>query len=141
MRALEEPLVPGMIGLAFLVSLALPRPLVFYLARSTQTREDPHSARDFEQRWRARPVFAGYIRLMTLVWGLGMIGENLLRMLVVWHWPDDTRAVFASEAIRYGVYGALMLWTFWCRRRIRQDALRYTRDANQDKAADSPFAR
>jgi hypothetical protein len=38
-RLFEEPIISGLIGIAFLISLALPRPLVFYLGRSTVARE------------------------------------------------------------------------------------------------------
>jgi hypothetical protein len=137
--AIEEPMVSGMLGVAFLISLALRRPVVFYLARSTMSREDPRSAASFEKHWRERPSLAAYIRLMTLVWGLGMIGENILRSLIVWHWPNDPRATFASEVLRYGVYASLTAWTFWCRQRIRQDSLRYPDDP--PSPADSTLAR
>lgn len=127
-RQVEDPMVAGMIGVSFLVSLALPKPIVFYLARSTMSREDPRSAELFVKHWHERPKLAAYIRLMTLVWGLGMTGENIVRSLIVWHWPNNPHSALASEIVRYGVYGALMLWTFWCRRRIREDALRYPPD-------------
>lgn len=128
-RALEDPMVLAMIGALFLVSLALRRPLVFYLARSTMMREGHRDAENFEKHWRERPTLAAYIRLMTLVWGLGMIGENIVRTLIVWQWPNDPHSALASEAVRYGVYAALTAWTFWCRQRIRQDALRYADNA------------
>ncbi|ASW01983.1 VC0807 family protein [Paraburkholderia aromaticivorans] len=129
LRAVEEPMVSGMIGVAFLLSLALPRPLVFYLARSTMSREDPRSVESFERHWRERPTLVAYIRLMTLVWGIGMTGENVLRSLVVWQWADDPRSAIASNVLRYGVYAGLTAWTFWCRRLIKQDALRYPDDS------------
>jgi hypothetical protein len=128
MKEAEDPMISGMIGVAFLVTLALPRPMVFYLARSTMSREDPRGARLFDRHWGERPVLVAYVRLMTLVWGVGMTGENILRSVIVWHWPNDPRSALASVALRWGVYGVLMLWTFWCRRRIKQDALRYPDD-------------
>jgi hypothetical protein len=128
MRALEDPMISGMIGLSFLVSLALPRPLVFYLGRSTRAREDHRSVESYEKHWRERPVLAAYIRLMTLVWGLGMTGENILRSLIIWQWPNDPRSALASEVLRYGVYAGLTVWTFWCRRRLKRDAMRYPPD-------------
>ncbi|MFM0207164.1 hypothetical protein PQQ96_07120 [Paraburkholderia sediminicola] len=127
-RALEDPMVSGMIGVSFLVSLAFPRPLVFYLGRSTMAREDHRSVERYEKHWRERPTLVAYIRFMTLVWGLGMTGENLLRTLIVWQWPNDPRSALASEVLRYGVYSGLTIWTFWCRRRLRQDAKRYPAD-------------
>ena len=127
-RALDDPMVSGMIGVSFLVSLALPRPLVFYLARSTMARENHRGAESFDKHWRERPTLAAYIRLMTLVWGIGMIAENLLRSVVVWQWPNDPRSAIASYVLRYGVYAGLTAWTFWCRRLIKQDAMRYPDD-------------
>jgi len=128
LRAIEEPMVSGMVGVSFLVSLALPRPLVFYLARSTMSREDYRSVESFERHWRERPTLVAYIRLMTLVWGIGMTGENVLRSLIVWQWPGDPRSAIASNVLRYGVYAGLTAWTFWCRRLIKRDALRYPDD-------------
>lgn len=140
LKPVEDPMVSGMIGASFLMSLALPRPLMFYLARSTMSREDPRSAQLFEQRWLTRPTLATYIRLMTIVWGVGMLGENLLRSTIVWRWPDNPRSALASQLVSYAVYGALMLWTFWCRRQIRQDALRYPPDDATAATADHPLA-
>ncbi|WGS52068.1 DUF3159 domain-containing protein [Paraburkholderia sp. D15] len=134
-RALEDPMVSAAIGVVFLASLALRRPLVFYLARSTMVREDPLGAASFERHWRERPMLAASIRLMTLVWGIGMIGENVVRVLIVWQWPNDPRAAIGSEAVRYTVYAALTAWTFWRRRLIRQDALRYPDDESNKPAA------
>jgi hypothetical protein len=128
MRALEDPMVSGMIGVSFLLSLALPRPLVFYLGRSTMAREDHRSVERYEKQWRERPALVAYIRFMTLVWGLGMTGENILRTLIVWQWPSNPHSALASEVLRYGVYAGLTVWTFWCRRRLRQDAMRYPPD-------------
>jgi hypothetical protein len=137
MQLIEDPMVSGLVGASFLASLALRRPLVFYLARSTMSREDHRSAESFERHWRERPTLAAYIHLMTLVWGIGMVGENLLRSAIVWHSPNDPRSALASNLLRYGVYAALTLWTFWLRRRIKQDALRYPSD---DEAPANPLA-
>jgi hypothetical protein len=137
LRPLEDPMVSGMIGAAFLVSLALRRPLVFYLARSTISREDPRGAAVFEQQWRDRPTLAAYIRLMTIVWGVGMLGENILRSAIVWRWPGDPHATLASTVLGSAVYGGLTLWTLWCRRLIKRDAQRYSPDdAAATQAAD-----
>ncbi|SOE99397.1 hypothetical protein SAMN05446635_7412 [Burkholderia sp. OK233] len=128
MRAVEDPMVSGMIGASFLVSLALPRPLVYYLGRSTRAREDHRSVESYEKHWRERPTLVAYVRLMTLVWGLGVTGENLLRSLIIWQWPNDPRSELASVVLRYGAYAGLTAWTFWCRQRLKQDAMRYPAD-------------
>lgn len=124
-RALEEPIVSGVTGIAFLISLAFRRPLVFYLARSTMARENDDGVTTFEEEWHERPLLAAQIRLMTLVWGIGLIAENTLRCLIVWRGGDTPRAVLASTLVFYGVYGGLMLWTVWRRRALKQDAERF----------------
>ncbi|WP_370646583.1 VC0807 family protein [Chromobacterium sp. Beijing] len=60
-----------MIGCGFLLSLALRRPLVFYLARATLARESEQGRERFEQLWRA-DGFRRAIQQMTLWWGLGL---------------------------------------------------------------------
>lgn len=117
-----QPLVAGMIGLVFLLSLAARRPLVFYLARSTLARESSAGADRFETLWLTKSDLPAQIRCMTLVWGLGLIGENLLRGYFVWHWPDENRVLIASHVLQYAVYGVLSGWSIWYRAtRIKQD--------------------
>jgi hypothetical protein len=60
---------------------------------------------------------------MTAVWGVGLVAENVLRVLIVWYWADDRHALVASRVLQYGVYGALTAWTFWVRRRIKQQGI------------------
>jgi hypothetical protein len=117
--ALEQPMVAGMIGLAFLASLTFRRPMVYYLARSTVARESHDGAAAFEQYWRDHPDLAPMIRNMTLVWGLGLAGENLLRCLIVWHWGNSVPAQHISDLVSYGAWTALTLWTFWRRKTFK----------------------
>jgi hypothetical protein len=124
-RALEEPIVSGMIGVAFLVSLAFRRPVVFYLARSTMAREHDEGVTTFEQDWQERPRLASEIRLMTLVWGTGLIAENAIRSLIVWRGGHSPHAALASTLVFLCVYSGLTLWTIWRRRGIQEDARRH----------------
>ena len=55
MQLIEDPMVSGFIGIVFLASLTLRKPMVFYMARSTMAREDHRSAELFERHWRERP--------------------------------------------------------------------------------------
>jgi hypothetical protein len=48
---LRESLVSGMIGIVFLGSLLLPRPLAYYLARSTVAKQSPQELNTFEVAW------------------------------------------------------------------------------------------
>jgi hypothetical protein len=132
MHAAGDPMVSGMIGVAFLVSLLLPRPILYYLARSTFARESANGAIRFERRWRERPELAGMIRHMTIVWGVGLIVENVMRSWVALTWADPQHATIASELIRYVVFGGLMLWTVWYRRSYRRSVQRRTGESDDE---------
>jgi Na+/melibiose symporter-like transporter len=119
-RALEDPMVSGVIGVTFLLSLLLRKPLVYYLARSTTSRESRDSVESFERHYRERPELVAVIRRMTLIWGLGLTAENVARYWVVSAWGDPEQAVHLSTALRWLVYGSLTAWTIWTRRRLKR---------------------
>ncbi len=118
---LRESMASGAIGMVFLVSLLLKRPLTFYLARATSAREGEAAGAQFERLWEERPALRRSIRLLTLVWGLGLTGENALRGWLAWHWPVE-RFLVVSPFVAYGIYGALTVWTFIYRKRMKARA-------------------
>ncbi|MFM0394058.1 VC0807 family protein [Paraburkholderia phytofirmans] len=115
MLLLRESLVSGAIGVVFLLSLPMRRPLIFYLARATVAREMEGGAARFEALWQERPALVSAMRLMTLVWGVGLTGETALRAWMALTWPIE-RFLVVSPFIGYGIYGGLTLWTFWYRK-------------------------
>jgi len=119
-RAIEDPMVGGVIGMMFLLSLVLRKPMVYYLARSTASRSSRENAEDFEYHYRQRPVLVATIRMMTVVWGIGLTAENVARYWVVSTLSDAQLAEHISTALRWAVYGSLTLWTIWMRRRLKR---------------------
>jgi hypothetical protein len=118
MLLLRESLVSGAIGVAFLLSLPMRRPLIFYLARATVAREVAGGAERIDALWNERPAFATSMRLMTAVWGVGLTSETALRSWMAWSWPVE-RFLVVSPFIGYGIYGALLVWTLWYRKTLR----------------------
>lgn len=118
---LRESLVSGAIGVVFLLSLPMRRPLIFYLARATVAREMEGGAAHFEALWRERPTLATSMRLMTLVWGVGLTAETALRSWMALTWPIE-RFLVVSPFIGYGIYGGLALWTLWYRKTLSNRA-------------------
>ncbi|AOY90922.1 hypothetical protein BKK79_03150 [Cupriavidus sp. USMAA2-4] len=116
---LRESLVSGVVGIVFLLSLGCRRTLVFYLARATFARESADGHVRFESLWQERASLRVALRQITLVWGLGLTGENLLRAWLAWHWPIE-RYLVLSPLIGYALYGGLIAWTLWCRERMRR---------------------
>ena len=71
---LREQLVAAAIGLVFLTSAALGRPLIYPLARAHVTRRSASEAQSFD-RMRDHSSFRRAMMIMTIVWGVGLIGE------------------------------------------------------------------
>jgi hypothetical protein len=87
----------GLFGLACLVSLRLPRPLMFFVARHFQTAGDPKRAAE----WNARMERSGFrhaMRVITLVWGLVCLLEAALGFAAAFLLPLHA-AVVAEPAI------------------------------------------
>jgi hypothetical protein len=132
---LREKLVTGIIGLGFLVSVAVRRPLIYELARASIRRQDPSQLADFEAR-RDDVRFKRVMTFMTLVWGFGLIADTAvgcaLVMLLSVH---DYLIVGPIEG--YAFFGALMLWNVWYARRARRlgEARRAAEAAAREAAA------
>ncbi|MFT4069652.1 VC0807 family protein [Paraburkholderia sp.] len=118
MLLLRESLVSGAVGVLFLLSLPMRRPLIFYLARATVAREMEGGAAHFEALWHERPGLAAAMRTMTLVWGVGLSAETALRAWMALTWPIE-RFLVVSPFIGYGIYAGLTLWTLWYRKTMR----------------------
>lgn len=118
---IRESFVSGLFGVAFLLSLALRRPLIFYLARATVARQAEDGIARLEQAWAERPALRRSLRMMTAAWGTGLTMEMLLRFWLVCHLSVE-RVLVVSPFVSYAIYGALMLWTLWYRRRLRAGA-------------------
>ena len=121
MLLIRESFASGMIGVVFLLSLLLPRPLIFYLARATVAREAEDGAEEFEQAWNEHPFLRRNLRMMTGVWGAGLTVEMLIRCGLAWHMSVE-RVLVVGPIVSYAIYGVLIAWTFWFRRRMRAGA-------------------
>jgi hypothetical protein len=107
---LREKLVTGVIGLVFLGSAMIGKPLVYQLARATMRRKSEAEAQQFE----ALQVHAGFRRTMmviTLVWGFGLIADVAVGVALVFT-LSIREYLIVNPILGYGTMGALTLWTF-----------------------------
>ena len=108
---LREKLVTGLIGLVFLGSAAIGRPLIYELARAGMRRKSQLEAEEFE-KLRDKPHFRHGMTVMTLVWGFGLFAETGVACFLVFHMSIPTFLV-VGPVVGYGTMGGLALWTFW----------------------------
>jgi len=108
---LRENLVTGLVGVVFLGSAAIGKPLIFELARAAMARKSASDANDFAQL-RSSKYFRASMTIITLVWGLGLVAETILACVLVYSLPIPTYLI-VSPFLGYGVMGALGVWTFF----------------------------
>ena len=113
---LRERLVTGAIGLVFLGSAAIGRPLIYYLARATMLRRNQAAEAEEFEGLRDNPFFKRTMRVMTLVWGAGLVTECAVATTLVFALTIK-QFLLVSPVVGYTVGGALALWTFLYARR------------------------
>jgi intracellular septation protein A len=115
---LRERLVTVAIGLVFLGSAAIGRPLIYQLARATMRRKSPAEAESFEAL-RESVVFRRAMMVMTLVWGTALVVESAISCVLVFTLTVP-QYLLVSPIVGYAALGALTAWTFsYAKRRIR----------------------
>lgn len=115
---LRERLVTGVIGLIFLGSAAIGRPLIYQLARATIGRRTPGELAGFEAM-RDDAGFQRVMMLMTIVWGAGLVLDSALSCALVFVLTIRQWLV-VGPMLGYGFMGSLSLWTFYYGRRRRR---------------------
>lgn len=121
---LRENLVSALIGLVFLGSAAVRRPLIYQLARAGLARKSPDEVAAFEAK-RDKPHFRRVMTIMTLVWGIGLLASSALACVLVFALSIHDY-MMVSPFVGYGSMGALGLWTVWYRRRAQHRAAQFT---------------
>jgi hypothetical protein len=106
---IRESFVTGALAIVCLVSLAWPRPLLFFIGRDFTAGHSPERIAQFNGLWE-RPGARHVFRVMTVVWGLGWLGEFLLKVVLV-ATLTIPQVLVAGPIESNGSTIALILWT------------------------------
>jgi hypothetical protein len=117
MLMVRENLFSVPIGAAFLISAAARRPLIYYIAGAIFARDSAERRAQFESAWQW-PHVVRALRVMSVVWGVGLIGQGALLGWMAWTWPIG-RYLLVSPVIGYGAIALLAAWTYWYQQRLR----------------------
>lgn len=117
---LRENLVAGLVGLVFLGSAAIGRPLIQGLALAGARRRAAPSAEAFDAL-KDHPDFRRAMMAATLVWGLGLTGLCAFSCVLVFA-ISIKLYLLISAPISYAILGLLTAWTFWFVRRAKSRA-------------------
>jgi hypothetical protein len=131
---LRERLVTVVIGLIFLGSAAIGKPLIYQLARATMMRRSSSELQEFEAM-RDNVHFRRAMTVMTLVWGFGLVGEAAISVVLVFTLSVHDYLI-AGPVLGYGTSGALGLWTFlYAREGRRRGTARRAAEAEAARTA------
>ena len=103
----RQSVLTGAFGALCLLSLAAPRPAMFYMGRMFATGGDAERMAEFEEIWQL-PTVPRRFRIVTLVWGVGLLGEAIFRTVLALTIPTQTFLI-VSEIVNWSVLGGL-LW-------------------------------
>ncbi|MFC4512610.1 VC0807 family protein [Streptomyces ehimensis] len=113
----KDSLITGLFGVVCLISLATPRPLMFYLGRKFGTDGSANAVAHWNGLWR-HESFRRTMTLITTVWGLGYVVEAIARVGL--SYALSTGAMVAvNSVLAYGVPALLIAWTITYSKRAR----------------------
>jgi hypothetical protein len=92
---LKESAVTGLFGVVLLGSLLAPRPLMFYFGRRFATGGSAEKIAWWNGLWQYQG-FRHTQRVLTLVWGVTLLGEAVLRGVLAFVLPVGTMVVINS---------------------------------------------
>lgn len=119
---LRENLVSAVIGLIFLGSAAIGRPLIYQLAMAGLARKSRAEADAFAAK-RDSARFRRVMMTMTLGWGFGLVASAALCCALVFALSIRDYMI-VSPIVGYATMGGLALWTMLYRRLAERRASR-----------------
>jgi hypothetical protein len=111
MLQLRENLVTGLIGLVFLGSAAIGRPLIYRLALAGVRRRAPGKVQAVEAL-RGDVQFRGSMAVATLVWGFGLVAGCAVNCALVFM-VSVQHFLLIHGPVNYATIGLMTAWTFW----------------------------
>lgn len=128
---LREKLVTGLVGLIFLGSVGIGRPLIYYLARATISRTSKAKAAHFVSL-RDDPGFRHAMLVMTLAWGFGLVAECAISIALTYVLTVK-QFLIVGPMVGYGMMAAWTVWSIWYARRRIGPAMLAAQAADQGR--------
>ncbi|MDD2876604.1 MAG: hypothetical protein PHT60_07300 [Acidiphilium sp.] len=107
---MRESLITGLIGIVFVGSAIIGKPLMYALASASLKRQSAEDSAAFEA-YKDDPAFRRMMGIMTIVWGIGFVVETAVRSVLVFSLPVG-RFLIVGPVVGYSTIGVLMIWTF-----------------------------
>jgi hypothetical protein len=106
----KDSALTGLLGCAFLLSLLMARPVMFYFGRKFATDGTPEGVSRWNGFWDAYPGFRKSQRRLTVVWGVAFLAEAGVRIALTFVLDTGTM-VGVSNILPLVVLAGLMTYT------------------------------
>lgn len=110
---LRESYVTAIMGCLFLGSLFFQKPLIYYFALRF-TNNNPAIIANW-----SNPAYRNTFRLMTLVWGLSLVLEAVLKIVLVYS-LSVSMFLLIAPFVSYGIIGLTIFWNVKYTRQVKQ---------------------
>ncbi|MBB6670346.1 VC0807 family protein [Cohnella nanjingensis] len=117
---LRESYVTGILGVVFLGSLLFARPLIFRFA-GRFTGHDPQ----MDDKWERLPLYRRTFRVMTAVWGVSLLLEACLKVVLVYALPVSS-FLAVSPFFTYGIIAVTIWWNIRYAKSMKKRAAQET---------------
>ncbi|MEU8891880.1 VC0807 family protein [Streptomyces sp. NPDC048442] len=107
---IKDSALTGLLGLAFLGTLLLARPVMFYFGRKFATDGSEESIARWNGLWEAYPGFRSSQRRLTVIWGVAFLVESAVRVALTFA-LDTKTMVGVSNVLPFVVLAGLMTYT------------------------------
>ncbi|CAH0169845.1 hypothetical protein SRABI96_01166 [Peribacillus sp. Bi96] len=114
---MRESMVTGFLGLIFIGSLMFSKPLIYHFGIRFSVSGENNKKGKFEQNWDVA-YFRFVVRLMTAVWGIALVGEAVVKMLLLLR-LSVASFLAVSPVVFYSILGATIAWTVLYRRHAK----------------------
>jgi len=118
---LKDSVFTLVFGIVFLGSLATPRPLIFRLNRDMAADDRARAATD--ALWQ-HPAARNTFRVLTVVWGVGLIAEAVTRAIVAFTLPIAKAAALSPVIAAVAIAGLVAFTIIYSRAARRRAAAR-----------------
>ena len=85
----KDGLITSVWGIWFLASLGARRPAAFLFARPLLEGRRAFAVRDWDALWDAEPRFRRIWRVSTVIWGLALLADAVIRVVMAYTLPVD----------------------------------------------------
>ncbi len=100
----------GVLGVVTLFSSFFPRSLLGYVDRYLSTSNEPVALASYEEHWRQQPHYRRALSILNIVWGVGLIVEEIALAIILYTLPQEQRAL-VTPIIAFALPIVLLVWS------------------------------